>query len=334
MIKGFTFSAALPVLLILFVASFSPAQTIPFSTPNQSPLIAVYGLPSVDGAKVAAKNEGTARLTLDLASNYVANDNARETIVLDGENLRLTIAARYGIGRNLELGVDVPAWVIGGGFLDGFIEGYHSTFGFPNGGRELAPRNRLLYDYRKDGQTLLHLERSGQGLGDIRFSGGWQIYSSADQNRHAALRASLKLPTGDSDALFGSGSVDLALWLTGGIDHSFSIGKLSLIGAGGMLGMTRGKVLPDQQRPLAGFGTLGLGFQPTGWLELKIQTNAHTSFYSDSDLTQINAPSAQLTMGGALHFSPKTSLDIGVTEDIVVGASPDVVFHLSLQHRF
>ncbi len=334
MIKRFAYSAAALTCLILFTSSFSLAQSIPFSTPNQSPLIAVYGLPSVDGAKIAAKHEGAVNLTLDLASNYVTNDNSRETIVLDGESLCLTIAARYGIGRNLELGIDVPMWVAGGGFLDGFIEGYHSTFGFPNGGRELAPRNRLLYDYRKDGQTLLHLERSGQGLGDIRFTGGWQVYSSTDQNRQVALRAALKLPTGDTDALFGSGSVDLALWLMGGTDHHFALGKLSLFGAGGLMGLTRGKVLPDQQRSLVGFGTLGLGFQPTGWLELKIQTNAHTSFYSDSDLTQINAPSAQLTMGGALHFSPQTSLAIGVTEDVVVGASPDVVFHLSLQHRF
>jgi hypothetical protein len=60
----------------------------------------------------------------------------------------------------------------------------------------------------------------------------------------------------------------------------------------------------------------------------------HTPFYSDSDLKQLGAPSAQVTLGGALHFSAKTSLDIGVTEDIVVGASPDVVFHLSLRRSF
>lgn len=281
-----------------------------------------------------AGGEGSLRLTLDLANTYVTDGNAREQIVLDGESLRLTFSGRYGVGRKADLGIDVPFWLAGGGFLDGFIEGYHSTFSFPNGGREFAPRNRLLYRYRKDGVTLLNREQSGQGPGDVSLTGGWQIYAGADPMRHVSVRASLKLPTGDADALRGSGSADLAVWLLGDIGYKFSQGKLTLVGAAGAMGMTRGRLLPDQQRPCVGFGVLVLGFSPSKWIDLKIQTNAHTSFYSDSDLKQINAPSAQLTMGGALHFSSKTSLDIGVTEDIVVGASPDVVFHLSLQHAF
>ena len=168
----------------------------------------------------------------------------------------------------------------------------------------------------------------------MSLTGGWQIYASPDQKRNVTLRASLKLPTGDTDALRGSGSVDLALWLTGNSDHQFSMGQVTLFGAAGAMGMTRGKILPDSQRPFVGFGALGLAFSPAQWVELKAQANAHTSFYSDSDLKQLNAPSAQLTFGGALHFSPKTSLNVGVTEDIVVGASPDVVFHLSVEHRF
>lgn len=310
------------------------AELSPFFTQNQSPLVAVYGLPYVGEAKVAAKGEGSLRLTLDLANNYVKDGNSREDLLLDGESLRLALSGRCGIGRNVDIGVDVPFWVAGGGFLDGFIEGYHSTFGFPNGGRELAPKNRLLYRYRRDGVTLLNREESGQGPGDVSLSGGWQIYTGADQMRHVSVRASIKLPTGDAGALRGSGSTDLAVWLVGDLGHQFFPGQLKLFGAAGAMGMTKGRVLPDQQRPLVGFGVLGLGFSPSKWIEFKIQTNAHTSFYSDSNLKQINVPSAQLTMGGALHFSPKMSLDIGVTEDIVVGASPDVAFHLSLRHAF
>ena len=178
------------------------------------------------------------------------------------------------------------------------------------------------------------MEQSGQGLGDVSFSGGWQIYSGGGQNRNLTLRTSLKLPTGDTNTLRGSGSVDLALWLTGDSNHHFSLGQLTLFGAAGAMAMTKGKVLPDQQRPVVGFGALGLAFRPAQWIDLKAQVNGHTSFYSDSDLKQIDAPSAQLTLGGAFHFSPAASLNLGVTEDIAVGASPDVVFHLSFEHRF
>jgi hypothetical protein len=39
-------------------------------------------------------------------------------------------------------------------------------------------------------------------------------------------------------------------------------------------------------------------------------------------------------MGGTLHFSERTALDLGVAEDLIIKTSPDVVFHFSLRHRF
>lgn len=323
-------------LVLLFGCVFPAAavDVLPFHTTNQSPLIAIYGLPSIGDAVVAAKSGGSWRMTLDLANHYVSDSNARESLVLDGESYRLALSGRYGVGRKIDLGVDVPFLLSGGGFLDQALESYHSTFGFPNGGRELAPQSRLRYRYQKNGVTVLNMDKSGQGLGDVSINGGWQLYQSVDGRRNLALRTNLKLPTGDSDTLRGSGGVDLALWAVGNIGHQFSLGQLTLFGAAGAMGMTKGKILSDQQKPLAGFGALGLGFSPAQWIELKIQTNAHTAFYSDSDLKEISGASAQLTVGGALHFTPKTSLDIGVTEDIIVGTSPDVVLHLSLHRSF
>jgi len=334
MIKYFLHCGLCFIVLLLGAIHAEAAEISPFQTKNQSPLISIYGLPSIGEAKVKAKSETTLRLTADLANNYVTVLNARENLILDGESMRVTLSGRYGIGRKAELGMEIPFLIIGGGFLDNFIESYHSTFGFPNGGRELTGKNRLLFRYQKNGVTLLNMEQSGQGPGDASVTGGWQIYQSADARRNLALRGSLKLPTGDTGSLRGSGSTDLALWVTGNLNYDFDLGQLSLFGAAGAMGMTKGRILPDQQNPVVGFGALGLGFSPARWIELKIQTNAHTAFYSDSDLREISAPSAQLTIGGAFHFSPKTSLDIGVTEDIIVGASPDVVFHLSLGHTF
>jgi hypothetical protein len=231
--------------------------------------------------------------------------------------------------------MEIPFLILGGGFLDGFIENYHSTFGFPNAGREFAPRNRLLYRYQRDGIIMINMEHSSQGLGDVRLMCGWQFYENAPHKaQRMSLRASLKLPTGDTESLHGSGSTDLALWVAGDSDFKMPCGHVTIFGAAGAMAMTEGKILRDQQQHMVGFGALGIGYSPADWLTLKIQTNAHTSFYRDSDLKQINAASAQLTIGGALAFSAKTSLDIGVTEDIIVVTSPEMVLHLSLYHKF
>ena len=122
--------------------------------------------------------------------------------------------------------------------------------------------------------------------------------------------------------------------MTASDDWKLEVGHFTLFGVAGMMAMTDGKVLQGQQRNLVGFGCLGFGWSPLRWIAFKIQTNAHTSFYEDSELREVNADSAQLTVGGTLAFSDQTTLDIGVSEDLIVQTAPDVVFHFALRHRF
>ena len=334
-IKYFSQFFIFAAILFFNISDVSAVELSPFYTFNQAPLISIYGLPYIGDAHVAAKGAGDFRLTADLANSYIreTSANASESIELDGESLRLTLSGHYGIGSQVELGIDIPFIIVGGGFLDQFLENYHHAFGFPSGGREDVPNNRILYKYQKNGVTLLDMEQSGEGLGDMRISAGWQVYRGADNQSNLALRASLKLPTGDTNTLLGSGSTDIALWAVGNTSWHLSLGQLKLFGAAGGMGMTQGRILPDQQRSLVGFGAMGMGFSPAQWIELKIQSNANSPFYSDSNLKQIKSSSLQFTFGGALNFTPKTSLDIGMTEEVLVD-TPDVVFHLSLQHRF
>jgi len=149
-----------------------------------------------------------------------------------------------------------------------------------------------------------------------------------------ALRGSLKLPTGDSDYLHGSGSTDLALWLIGSHEIPWTYGPWFFFGSAGVLGMTTGEVLEDQQRNWVSFGSAGIGYCPFSWMGLKIQANGHTSFYQDSDLRELAFASIQLLIGGTIFFSEKISLDVAVSEDVIIKTSPDVVFHFALNWKF
>jgi hypothetical protein len=310
------------------------ASPEPFRTQNQSPLIQIYGLPFIGPAALLPAKTLDAALVMDLANNYVQDSNPRENILLDGESTRITLQLRYGIARGWECTANIPYVFLSGGFLDGFIEGYHNLFGFPQGGRDQAPKNRLLYQYEKDGRERLQVEGSSSGLGDIRLGAGWQVFGEEGKSSALALRASLKLPTGDPGDLHGSGSWDLAVWTVASQDWKIKHGRLNLFEAAGAMGMTDGDVLEDQLRNLVGFGSLGIGWSPWRRITLKIQANGHTPFYKDSDLRELSASSVQLIMGGTLAFSDRTTLDLAVTEDIIVNTSPDVVFHLALQRRF
>lgn len=323
------------LIIISYPAITDAADIVPFATHNQSPLIQIFGLPAIGDSTVLNQAQKQVGLSLDLASNYTSNSANGENIVLDGESLRVNLRGQYGLGKGLEIGVEIPFVVIGGGFLDDFIIKYHDTFGFPQGGRDIAPRNRLLYLYRKDNIDRLRLENSSTGIGDISFTGAWQFYKGqGDSTSAVSLRAAVKLPTGDSDQLHGSGSTDLALWLSAGSAFPLSVGHFVVYGAAGLLGMTEGKILTDQQQNLVGFGSLGIGWDPFPRLALKIQADAHTPFYRESGLREVDAYSVQLTIGGTVALDTKTSLDIGVSEDLIVTTAPDVVFHLALRRTF
>jgi len=322
-------------LSIMVPGSVAAMDILPFQTTNQSPLIRIFGLPTVGSASFVPVGHFEGSLTSDVTNNFATDTSGTEAVMLDGETYRFNLGLRYGIAPGCQIGIDIPYLAEGGGVLDSFIEDFHDTFGLPQGDRKSYPRNRLLYQYSKNGTTKVLVNDGSNGIGDIRLSGAWQVLQGdAESSLAVALHASIKLPTGNSNRLFGSGSTDFALWLTASDDSQLPLGHLTVYAAAGGMAMTDGDVLKDQQRNLAAFGSLGFGWSPLQWLALKVQADAHTSFYTGSDLKEVNSGSVQLVSGGTIGFGAKTFLDLGVAEDVLVATAPDVVFHLALRHQF
>ncbi len=307
-------------------------EIIPFMVGNQSPLVQIYGLPHDTGADIVAPGGVQVALLQDLSSNYAVGSSGREEITLDGEMYRVTVAARYGLSPRWEVGLELPYIVQGGGFLDGFIFGWHNTFGLPQGGRTTAPRNHLDYRYRKDGTTLLAVDHGTTGVGDLALTGGYQLVDESDSDSPArlALKGKIKLPTGDSSSLGGSGGADGLVQLCG----SRQWGSFALYGSVGALVMSKGDVLGDQHNPLAGTGSLGVGWAPVSTISFKLQLNGTTPLYRDSALAEISSPTLILTTGGTVRLPDDYLLDIGVVEDVAVSTAPDVSFHLGVSRRF
>jgi len=308
----------------------------PFNSQNLNPLVQIYGLPYIEDASVLSEGKKSVEFIFDVAQNFVEDSTSTEQLVFDGETYRFNIAASFGVNGSVECGFEIPYVFHDGGILDNFIEEYHDSFGFPQGGRDNAPRNRLLYLYTRNGKDRVKVDTSTSGLGDIRLKAALQLYKSEVNGsiNGISLRTCLKLPTGESDTLHGSGSTDLSFWLSSSHGFKSSIGFIKLFGAAGILGMTDGKVIRAQQRNMVGFGGLGIGWCPLEWLLFKMQINGHTPFFKDSELKELNSNSAQLLMGGTLKISEHTELDIGVFEDIIVKTSPDVVFQFALRKIF
>lgn len=329
----------LPLLALMLVAAHSvgwaaPLEILPFQTANRNPVAQLFGLPGPGTAILLPAGSNSAELALDTIQNFSKNTRGDEASFFDGESYRFNLGLRRGLARRIEVGFDIPYLSHRGGFLDGFIEDFHDTFALSQSGRDNHPRNQLLYNYVRAGEEEIRVDENSEGIGDVRLRAAWQLWQTeAGPQRGAALHAALKLPSGDSDNLLGSGSTDLAFWLSATRGWEKGKSAMALFGAAGVLLMTDGDVAEEHQRNLAGFGTLGGGWRPASWIVLKLQFDGHTPLY-DSDLPELGDFAGQLTMGGDLALGKQTALEIGVSEDIIVDTAPDVVFRLALRSRF
>lgn len=329
--RSATLGIGLTVLLTVSASSFADYGDF-FPTYNQSPLVQIFGLPSLQSARLLHPGQTQIELTYEAASNYIVRNSGTESLTLDGETHRTALSIHHGTG-NAEWGIEIPYLTQSGGFMDSFIDSWHDTFGLPDGGRKLAPRNQLLYLYQRNGIDVLRLIQPSSGIGDVRLQGAWSLGRS-NGPIDAAIRASLKLPTGDSAGLTGSDSTDLAVWVNAACATPACPRDIQWTLAGGLLSLGSGKVLPDQQRRWVGFGGAGISWKVWQPLALKAQLLGHTAFYQDSELKPLNQNAVQLLLGGTWDISSRTALDIAISEDLNVNTAPDVSALISLRTRF
>ena len=333
------FWRTLPGLLLLSAISLVPARAAdplrdPFYVRHQGPLVQIFGLPPAEGGQLTAAGTSDLRLVVDVANSFSGGSNARERLSLVGETTRTLLVLRRGLAERWEVGLDLPYVAHHAGHFNDLIDGFHDLTGLASDDRQHAD-DVLNYSYSRSGGEAIAVTEADSGWGDVVLTLAYQLLAeSAERPRSLALRFGLKLPTGDSDALLGSGSTDLSLRLTGSDRASLAPWNVSLFGALGVLGLTSGEVLADQQRHWAGFGNAGLAWTPLEWLALKLQFDAHSPLYEDSDLRELSAWATQLTGGVSCRLPGRFFFDFGIAENVFTETSPDVGFHWGVRKEF
>ena len=320
-------------ILTIYAPGSSRAElVIPFQTRDQNPLLLGYGLPHPGTPQLLEKGRQRVYISSNVSNTLIDQRKDNEQLLVDGETFNLNLIWEYGFKDDWNIRLTLPFISHAGGGLDHFIEEFHATFNFPNGERSNHPQNRLLFLYQRDGDEKLRLDQSGSGVGDISVAVAKQL--AQDSNHAVSLWTSLKLPTGDAEALTGSGSTDFAVWLSAAYPLQ---DNWQLYYGGGLLWMSQGEILPSQQKSFVGFGSFGIEWRPMpkrfSGFRLKMQADAHSAFFRGSQLKFLNE-SIQLVSGGSINLSRNLVLELGVGEDILVNASPDVNFYITLRRSF
>ncbi|MCF7803110.1 MAG: DUF3187 family protein [Candidatus Marinimicrobia bacterium] len=298
--------------------------TQPIPTRDISPFVAMYGLPGALPASVLTSGAIEFRLHSDLANNATWDAARQARVVLDGETVRNTLAARIGVGGQFEVGLEIPVVKNTAGTTDKIIRRFHSIFGIPQGSRNTLESDRFLYqvDY-SDGRSLTIREHRFQ-IGDIGLRAGLDI--SEITGLQSALWIRIDLPTGNTATMVGNGQTDLAAGIS--IREASRLLRnrlLHLYGTGGF-------ILPGN-RSLTGilpvknvlFFHSGADYEIFSKMNLLVQIDAHTPFY-EHQFEQLGSTVFQLNFGGSIHLSEEIGLSLTVAEDIAVSTSSDVIF--------
>lgn len=318
------------VLLLSFSgAGLTGADVLrPYLTTDQNPFIQIFTLPLPEGAAVLRPGESELTLLLDLTNNSIEEDRGAERVVLDGETYRTSLIYRRGMTERLEGGVILPLVTHQRGVFDHFIEDWHDIFGLSNSERVGFESNSLRYFYQRDGVVQFDIDEPTGGLGDLRLTGAFRLTQRRNSPRRTALRAAIKLPTGEASDLRGSGGTDVSLRLTGTDDRTLERWQTRLSWSFGAVWLGSGDVLPGVHREAVAVGHVGAARPFWRSLVVKAQIDAHSSFY-DSPLEVLGAGATQLTVGGGMEFASDSLLDFAIVENLFTDTTPDLVFHLS-----
>ena len=166
-------------------------------------------------------------LTFELLRSLDAVDGSDGVFFVDGEVSQVLFSFRRGFRGGVELRLDIPWRDVGPGFLDPLVEPFHRAFGFDRAGRGGVPRNAYTLYVRSDGRVEVARDADPDpGIGDVTLSAKGRLPSVG--RWRLALEGSAKLPTGDEESLYGSGSLDLGLQLHGSRPLPGSWGDLHL----------------------------------------------------------------------------------------------------------
>jgi hypothetical protein len=327
--------ATLAILIVKPLHAVESSHLIePFAVRNQNPFIQIHGLPAIVSADLLAAGESDLALRLDLTNNSKSSERAQELIILDGETYRASLFYRRGFSNGWQVGFELPLIGHHSGFMDNCIEDWHDFLGFSNSDRDPWLKNRLLFSYSRNGVIEAELRDGTTGVGDLQLQISRHLLTTAKGGK-LALNASLELPTGDAERFLGSGSTDLALWLSGTAPTLFETWEIGGYLQAGLLLPGDGDLLSERwHKSSVWFGGVGLHWRAWPWLMLKAQLDAHGAFY-DSELAQLGTTSMMLTVGGSVPLEQYGGvIDLAIGENLSTNTVPDFMINLAYRHRF
>jgi len=317
-VKIFCRTFACFILFLFCHLSTAHAFEGPLQVKNLYPIFLHADQPYIEKAGM----ESSMAYSLSHSSTYTVQTSGDWIINLDMEITELNFRYKRIIKDTVEFDIDIPVLIIGGGFMDGFLEDYHSAFGFPDYGRSRRPNNEFLYEVRKDGDLLIK-GKSGTRLGDIRLAVKKPFMTSDGFN--LSVKGDVELPVGNAKKGYGNGNIDAGLSVL--LDKKITDSIMTYVNLGAVF---PGDVRGHEKLNLKNFVYGGAGVEAVvrGGLSLLVQLQGQSPIYPATDLLAVDRDAYLLSIGGR-YKTGKRNFDLSLTEDINASGAPDFILNLT-----
>lgn len=304
------------LMALLVMPSAVSAFDGPLQVKNQFPPFVGISQPFLESAAPS----DSLSFGLSHSSVYVIESSAAWTVNLDLEVTELAVRYKKVFPDLFEAGVEIPLYRPIAGFMDGFLDWYHSSFGFPDYGRSERPKNDFLYEIRHNGAVVVQGVNGRAGLGDVRLSLK-RLVSGGDPL--VSVMATLELPTGEAETGYGNGSIDTAF--SAMIDTRLSDVVMTYINLGVVF---PGDLKARQTEPLNTFAHGGVGLEGSFWNRFSVlaQVSVQGSPYPATGIRQVDNPAVILVVGGR-YRAEKGSFEFSLTEDPNTSGAPDFILN-------
>lgn len=176
---------------------------------------------------VLPKGQSRLSIQLDIANTLlIPNPRLGATVIEDFETQRLQFGWRRGISNSAEIEVFLPVVWRNSGVLDGILNAYHRFINFKANqeddpaGRKAAGEYHSVWKLKDSDGKILVDQKAAIGFGDLELSLK-HGFNSRRQRGATAIRFGIKLPTGNSKLLLGSGGADIGL----SFDSRYRVGR-------------------------------------------------------------------------------------------------------------
>lgn len=290
---------------------------------DTNPFVAASGLPFAPPD--AAADDWRVEAVFDASNTEVGFERGSERLTYDAEFHEARIAVTRAFGAHWQLRATLAEVDVGNGFLDGFLEDYHRTFGFSNGdrGRLDTDGHTIRYDDGNAADAIV-LDRRLHALAPLLVDLAYR--GAANDHAGWMAGATLKVPTSHASPLIDDRGSDLSLWLA-----LQSTDAQSHWPWGARVGvMRRGntQLMPDRANDTVPFVDTVLGYRFTPHWDVAAQLQWHAALY-DSAIPLLD-DAATLAMSSAWHSDAGWTLRAGLVEDAIPRHAQDVTFFLSL----